>query len=264
MKQPNKAGIYHTIQYSRNPYTRFAARRGKPAKVWSDNGTNFTAGEKELRAEFTEMNTRQVEESMLMEAIEWKFIPAHTPHMGGVWERLVRSIKRIFKALVNDKLLTDEELKSYLCEAEKIMNDRPLTKASDDPKDLEALTPNHILLLRRNNFQAISQCNNVIRRRWELVQELANHFYKRFCHEYLPTLQSRAKWRRIQENLKVGDIVLIVKENNPRGQWPLGKVTEVKVGRKNLVKSAVVKYKNKSKIKSINQLILLEASDPLD
>ena len=146
-------------------FQRFVARRGKPAKVWSGNGTNFTAGEKELRADFTKMNTRQVEESMLMEAIEWKFIPAHTPHMGGVWERLVRSIKRIFKALVNDKLLTDEELKSYLCEAEKIMNDRPLKKASDDPKDLEALTPNHILLLRRNNCQATSQCNNVIRRR---------------------------------------------------------------------------------------------------
>ena len=39
----------------------FVGRRGKPAKVWSDNGTNFTAGEKELRAEFSEMNTRQVD-----------------------------------------------------------------------------------------------------------------------------------------------------------------------------------------------------------
>ena len=103
-------------------------------------------------------------------------------------------------------------------------------KANDDPKDLEALTPNHILLLKRNDCQAISQCDNVIKTRWELVHELASHFYKRFCHEYLPTLQSRAKWRRIQENLKVGDIVLIEKEDNPRVQWPLGKVTEVKVG----------------------------------
>ena len=96
------------------------------------------------------------------------------------------------------------------------------------------------------------------------MQQLGNDFYKRFCHEYLPTLQSRAKWRRIQENLKVGDIVLIVKENSPRGQWPLGKVTEVKVGRDNLVRSAVVKYKSKSKVISINQLILLEASDALN
>ena len=62
-----------------------------------------------------------------MEVVEWKFIPAHTPHMGGVWERLVRSVKRIFKALVSDKLLTDEELKPYLCEAEKIMIVRPPT-----------------------------------------------------------------------------------------------------------------------------------------
>ena len=63
-------------------FQRFIARRGKPAKVWSDNGTNFTAGERELRAEFSEMNTRQVDKTMLMEAVEWTFIPAHTPHMG--------------------------------------------------------------------------------------------------------------------------------------------------------------------------------------
>ena len=101
--------------------------------MWSGNGTTLTAGEKDLQTEFSETNTRQVDESTLMEAIEWKFIPAHTPHMGGVWERLERSITRIFKALVNDKLLPDEELKSYLCEVEKILHDRPLTKARDHP-----------------------------------------------------------------------------------------------------------------------------------
>ena len=123
-----------------------------------------------------------------MEVVEWKFIPAHTPRIEGVWERLVRSVKRIFKAHVSDRLLTDEELKPNLCEAEKIMIDRPLSKASNDPQELETLTPSHIILLRRNNCQAISQCNNVVKRRWELVQQLANDFYKRFCHEYLPTL----------------------------------------------------------------------------
>ena len=63
-------------------FHRFMARRGKPAKVYSDNGTNFTAGEKELSEEFARLNTKQISDDMLLEAIEWKFIPAHTPHMG--------------------------------------------------------------------------------------------------------------------------------------------------------------------------------------
>ena len=179
-------------------FQRFVARRGKPVKMWSDNGTNFTVGEKELRTEFAKLNARQVEELMLLEAIDWK--------------------KRILKAIVNSKLLTDEELKSYFCEVEKIMNYRPLAKASDDPKDQEPLTPSHILLLRKNDCQAMSNCNNVIRKRWQLVQEVANQFHKLFCKEYLPTLQSRTRWRRIQQNLKVGDIVLILQESSPRGR----------------------------------------------
>ena len=33
-------------------------------------------------------------------------------------------------------------------DVEAILNDRPITKMSDDPMDLEALTPNHLLLLK--------------------------------------------------------------------------------------------------------------------
>ena len=65
-------------------FHRFMARRGKPAKVYSDNGTNFIAGEKELREEFARLNTKQVYDDMLLEAIDWKFIPAHSSYGGSV------------------------------------------------------------------------------------------------------------------------------------------------------------------------------------
>ena len=72
--------------------------------------------------------------------------------MGGAWERLIRSIKnmKILTAMAGQQLLTDETLVTFLTETEKIINDRPLTSSSDDPKDLESLTQSHILLLRSN------------------------------------------------------------------------------------------------------------------
>ena len=53
--------------------------------------------------------------------------------------------------MVGERLVNDEELRTFLVEVEKILNDRPITPVSSDPQDLEALTPNHILLLRRNS-----------------------------------------------------------------------------------------------------------------
>ena len=50
---------------------------------------------------------------------------------------------------MKEQLLDDEGLNTLMCEVEAIVNGRPLTKLSDDPRDLEPLTPNHLLLLRR-------------------------------------------------------------------------------------------------------------------
>ena len=89
---------------------------------------------------------------MTQQHIEWHYMPPHASHMAGAWERLIGSTKRILRALVNEQRLTDESLLSFMCEAEKIMNDRPLT-SSDDP-NIRALTP-AMLLTGRNNQSSL-------------------------------------------------------------------------------------------------------------
>lgn len=79
------------------------------------------------------------------------------------------------------------------------------------------------------------------RRQWRQAQFLANLFWKRWIKEYLPTLQERKKWNEPKENLKVGDVVLLMDKNFPRGQWPLARVLEVFTSDDGLVRSAVVK-----------------------
>ena len=51
-------------------------------------------------------------------------------------------------AIYKEQTLDDEGLLTLLCEVIAIINGRPITKVSDDPNDWEALTPNHLLLLR--------------------------------------------------------------------------------------------------------------------
>jgi transposase InsO family protein len=239
---------------------RFIARRGKPQKLFSDNGTNFVAADRELAQEIREINGKKLRGELLMEAIEWSFNPPHAPHMGGVWERLVRSVKQILRHLVGTRLLNDEELTSFMCEAEKIMNDRPLTRLGSDPRDETPLTPNHLLLLRRGDSTPLTEANHV-RRRWQVIQQIANHFYERFVSEYVPQLQLRSKWATKKENLRVSDIVLVAEEDTPRGQWPLGIVEELEHSADGLVRAAKVRSGGKVKRRPIARLVLLERHD---
>ena len=205
---------------------RFIARRGKPQKIFSDNGTNFVAADRELAEEIQAVNSKKLRDELVLEAIEWHFNPPHAPHMGGVWERIVRSVKQLLRHLVGERLLNDEELVSFLCEVEKILNDRPLTRMGSDPRDATPLTPSHLLLLKGNDCSPNTEGNHV-RRRWQTVQQIANRFYERFTSEYIPQLQHRSKWSSVKPNLQVNDIVLVVDEDVRRGQWPLGIITEV-------------------------------------
>ena len=55
--------------------------------------------------------------------------------MGGVWERIVKSVKSVLRQLVGNRLLDDEQLLTFMAEVEKILNDRPLTRMGSDPRD---------------------------------------------------------------------------------------------------------------------------------
>lgn len=127
---------------------RFCARRGQVQEIRSDNGSNFVSSNKELKLAIKAWNKNQIHEFLLQRNIKWLFNPPYASHFGGVWERQIRSIRKILLSVCKEQLLTDESLHTLLCEVEYIVNSRPLTKSSDDPNDLEALTPNHLLLLK--------------------------------------------------------------------------------------------------------------------
>ena len=128
---------------------RFIARRGKPATIISDNGTNFVGSARELKEYINSWNKDQITSNLAQTNIVWKLNPPGA-HFGGVWERLVRSGKKAMVSILVNRSLTDEVLTTTMCLVEQTLNARPITPASDDPEDLEALTPNHFILRRAN------------------------------------------------------------------------------------------------------------------
>ena len=244
-----------------NAFRRFVNTRGRPNTIYSDNGTNLRAGEKELREAIQQWNKEQINNIMLQKNIKWHFNPPTASHMGGVGERIIRSIRKILKAILGNQIVTHEVLITIMSEVQGILNSRPLTSISDDPKDVEVLTPNHLLLLRSSSCFPPGTFNRTdcySRRRWRQVQHLACVFWKRWIKEYLPTLQLRQKWRTPRRNIAPGDLVLLVDENVKRGQWPLGKVSEVFHGRDGLVRSAKVFTRGVTLTRPVTKLCFLE------
>ena len=114
----------------------------------SDNGTNFVGAERELREAMESWKLTQINDTLLQKGIKWTFNPPTGSHHGGVWERLIRSVRKVLNSIFKVQNLDEEGLHTVLCEVESIINSRPITRASTDPNDLEALTPNHLLLLK--------------------------------------------------------------------------------------------------------------------
>lgn len=128
-------------------------------------------------------------------------------------ERLLRSVRKVLNSSLKVQNLDEEGLHTVLCEAEAIINSRPITRASTDPNDLEELTPNHLLLLQIMSSLPIGQFKKkdiYAHRRWKKVQYMSDLFWKRWTREYLPLLQERQKWLGVKRNFIQGDIVLMV------------------------------------------------------
>ncbi|CAG7728743.1 unnamed protein product, partial [Allacma fusca] len=156
---------------------RFTARRGKPQCIFSDNGTNFVGANKELK-EFlrlirTQEHNHAVSHDLSRDGIQWVFNTPAAPHMGGLWESGVKSVKHHLRRTLGDTPLTFEEYATLLSQVESCLNSRPLCPASADPNDLTSLSPGHFLI--GAPLQAIPEPNltilNVNRlSRWQHLQ----------------------------------------------------------------------------------------------
>ena len=94
--------------------------------------------------------------------------------------------------------------------------------------------------------------------RWKVVNYLTAVFWRRWMKEYLPTLQTRQKWISQHRNFVKEDLVIIVTECVPKGQWPLGLIEETIEDSDGMVRTVVVKTSNGRLKRDIRKICLLE------
>lgn len=167
-----------------------------------------------------------------------------------------RMKSQLVKLLYNRKLAF-EELNTVLIEIEAILNSRPLTVQSENPADLKPLTPNNFLIPGEAHIlpeKDLSDAKPHLLKRWEVISQIRQEYWSRLALEYFHTLQSRAKWMKLYDNLKSNTVVLLKNTNAPPTQWEMGLVTDVIKGNDDVVRVADVKTTHGTKRRAITQL----------
>ncbi|XP_062553037.1 uncharacterized protein LOC134218158 isoform X1 [Armigeres subalbatus] len=133
-----------------NAIKRFVARRGRLIELRCDNATAFVGADREMRElrrrYKQQFDTAEWNKYCLDSGITFKFIPARSPHFGGLREAGVKSFKYHFRRIFGSSSYTVDELTTAAAHIESILNSRPLTPLTDHPDDLSVLTPGHFII----------------------------------------------------------------------------------------------------------------------
>lgn len=172
-------------------------------------------------------------------------------------------MKHYLRRVLEDTTLTFEEMSTLLAQIEAMLNSRPLQALSDDPDDLDALTPGHFLvggLLSAVPAPSLTDEPRGRLQRWQLVQQMRDHVWQRWSQEYLQGLQARTKWWRDDASVQVGDLCLIRHDATPPSKWPLVCITDVHPGQDGRICVATVRTATTELTRPVTKLVPLPTS----
>lgn len=245
-------------------YLQMAARRGHSTSITSDNAKCFIGAKRKFDEVLKIFRESSVHRTFATRGIEWHFIMPRSPAQGGSHEAAVKLFKHHLKRCVQESTLSVTEFSSLVTRIEGCINSRPLCALREAASDELILTPAHFLIHGPSENVAVEEPldeNMSLSTRWRRLQMLHQHFWRRWRLDYINSLANRKKWKEPQNNIAIGDIVLMTVDNVPPNQWPMGKVIEVHPGADGLVRNVTIKYLDKTFQRAVQRICRLPLED---
>ena len=251
-------------------FQRFVGRRGLPSVVYSDNAKTFKSSCKILEsANHTLFTDDSLQDYSSSNGIKWKFIVERAPWWGGMWERLVRSVKDVAKKMLQRARLNFEEMLTVLVQIEGIINSRPLTYTYSDSKEPCPISPSDLLIGRRVTSlpQELPEGDQFwteevdASRRMKYQEKLSQEFWSRWKNEYLTDLKKTNLKFRETRIPKVGDVCIVSDDGLKRCLWPMGIITKLYRGRDDKIRSVQLRIRGKLLNRPVQRLVPLLPDD---
>ena len=226
---------------------KFMSIRGCPSYIYSDLGSNLVKAGKITETE-NEFPWQEIQAKTAKLEIEWRHAPSQAQWRDGASEACIKMLKHTLKHMLKGGPLTYEEFDLCLSKAANAINDRPLSIRKHGGGDAEVcpVTPNLLMLGQRTyagnlekTYLQESQEKAVIR--MKLVEESYQQWWEEWFSQVFPQLIPVKKWRTVERNVQIGDIVLVrFATKVPPAKFRLGVVKEVKKDAQGLVRSCMV------------------------
>lgn len=162
---------------------KFIARRGRPERIYSDNGRTFVGAAEWMK---TVMKDERLQTYLSTNQIKWQFNLSRAPWWGGQFEGMIGLVKTALNKTIGNGLLRWEELQEVLLDVEINLNNRPLSYVEDDVQ-LPLLTPNSLLFVNSNVLPEL-QPHHVetadLRKRAKHLLKCKEAMWRRWSQEY--------------------------------------------------------------------------------
>ncbi|XP_028413680.1 uncharacterized protein LOC114536536 [Dendronephthya gigantea] len=129
-----------TAEEFQDKLNAFIWRKTKPQRIISDNTAVFKATAQWIRKI---RKSKALQDSPAKQT--WQFNLAKSPWWGGMYERIIKEVKKTLYKTLGKTLLTFEQLSAVVMDIEHHLNNRPLTYIESDGGEPQVLPPNTIL-----------------------------------------------------------------------------------------------------------------------
>lgn len=224
-------------------FDRFVSRRGLIEEMYSDNGGAFHAADKEFTEAFKECS-QHIVDYVTYKGIRWIFTTPLAPHAGGVYEIGVKLFKHHLTRSVGDHSYDFELFYTLLTKIEADINSRPLLALSNDPDNMQILTPAHFLVFKELNARPernLIPSKEGLLTAIDRVHRTRQFFWNEWSTHYLHTLQTRPKGFQDVSEYKVDQLVLIMENNTSPRKWRTARIINLFPGKDGVVRNVRLK-----------------------
>ena len=221
----------------------FITRRTRPKCIVSDNAAVFKTTATWIRKI---RKSEALQDFLAQQQITWQFNLSRSPWWGGLYERLIKEVKKTLYKTMGRTHLEYAQVEVIVMDIERHLNNRPLTYMESEIGEEQVLTLNAIMWGQEAyTIEDIELDGDEVTKLHVRLNEKRQHVWQRWRNKaYVHGLMESHRIKRGESDYpKIGEIVLIIGDEKNRGEWQKGRVLRHIRGRDGVVRGVGLLHK---------------------